>query len=355
MRGQQRRTEGFNLAFLDIMACGLGAIILVFMLVKYQTDQPADELNTLQSELAEQQRENEAIESANEALAAQLALLERDLQQRLQRAAQSDAAAEKSAEEVLALAREIARLQREKSAHEQRISAQEKPPVPAEKPQEDHLLGLRVSGSRILILLDNSASMAEERLVDIIKIKASDTATKQSAPKWRRTLAVVDWILERLPEGSEYMVIQYNATANFLPDKKWMRNGDASARTAVEQALAALYPQGATNLHAALALIRDGGISPTDIYVITDSLPTQGPLSALKKLRACGVGKKNNVSGECRRELFYSAVQSFARSNSATVNAVLLPIEGDPDAAYSYWLWAASTTGTMISPAGSWP
>ncbi|RLA22020.1 MAG: VWA domain-containing protein, partial [Gammaproteobacteria bacterium] len=34
----RRKTEGFNLAFLDIMSCGLGAIILVFMLVKYNAE-----------------------------------------------------------------------------------------------------------------------------------------------------------------------------------------------------------------------------------------------------------------------------------------------------------------------------
>ncbi|MEO1925140.1 MAG: VWA domain-containing protein, partial [Gammaproteobacteria bacterium] len=35
---QRKKTEGFNLAFLDIMSCGLGAIILVFMLVKHNVN-----------------------------------------------------------------------------------------------------------------------------------------------------------------------------------------------------------------------------------------------------------------------------------------------------------------------------
>ena len=39
---KRRASEGFNLAFLDIMACGLGAIVLVFMLVKKNIDNSGD-------------------------------------------------------------------------------------------------------------------------------------------------------------------------------------------------------------------------------------------------------------------------------------------------------------------------
>ena len=40
---RHRKSEGFNLAFLDIMACGLGAVILVFMLVKHNaSDLPVE-------------------------------------------------------------------------------------------------------------------------------------------------------------------------------------------------------------------------------------------------------------------------------------------------------------------------
>ena len=154
------------------------------------------------------------------------------------------------------------------------------------------------------------------------------------------------------------MVINYNDQADFLLDKKWLSGSDASARSTVFQALENLYPHNATNLHSALELIKTSAVHPTDLYVITDSLPTKGlgNLSALQRFKSCGVvtSKTTTVSGKCRIALFYSAVQSFS-SVSATVNTVLLPIEGDPDAPYAYWLWAATTTGMMVSPAGSWP
>lgn len=356
-RRSQRRPAGFNLAFLDIMACGLGAIILIFMLVKYHSEEPDTELDALHNDLAGVRNEIKTIESTNSALSAQIETLKQKLQQQTKRSLQSGEEAGATVEELIRLTREISALEKKLAQQKQQGEASDDTKSVKEKIREEHLIGLRVSGSRILILLDNSASMADERLVDIVKIKASDTATKKAAPKWRRAIAVAHWILDRVPEDSEYMLVHYNAEADFLPDNKWLSGGNRGARSAVSDALEKLYPRGATNLHAALELIKSSAIRPTDIYVITDSLPTKGlgNLSALTRIKECGVaGGKTTVSGQCRLALFYDAIKSFSRS-SARVNAVLLPIEGDPDAAYAYWLWAATTTGMMISPAGSWP
>ena len=354
----KRRPEGFNLAFLDIMACGLGAIILIFMLVKYHSEQPGTELNALQMELADMQDEIKTIESDNSTLAAQIEQLKQALQRQIKRSAQSDQESGATAEEIISVAKQIARLEQNKIRQQQQLDAGQKTPeATKQKPQEEHLIGLRVAGSRILILLDNSASMAAERLVDIVKIKASNTAAKQSAPKWRRAVSVARWIIERVPENSTYMVINYNEKADFLPGKKWLSGADASAQSTLSQALDELYPQAATNLHSALKLIKTSSIAPTDIYIITDSLPTRGPgtLSAVKRIKGCGVlTGKTTISGKCRLALFYSAVRSFS-GVAATVNTVLLPIEGDPEAAHAYWRWAVATKGVMISPAGSWP
>ena len=352
----QRRPAGFNLAFLDIMACGLGAIILIFMLVKYHTEEPDTETRALETELADIQADIAAIRSNNSALAARIAQLKQQLAERIKRTSRAGEQAGAAVGELIQLTKEIAAL--EQTLARQKQQAETAKPVETEsakdKTHEEHLIGLRVEGARILILLDNSASMADERLVDIVKIKAADTSAKKAAPKWRRTIAVADWIMDRVPEDSEYMIIRYNTKADFLPDKQWRSGGDADARSAVTRALEQLYPREATNLHAALDLIKTSGIRPTDIYVITDSLPTKGPLFTLGRLKACSLRGQTTVSGQCRLALFYATVKSFSQ-NSARVNTVLLPIEGDPDAASAYWLWAAATTGTMISPAPSWP
>jgi hypothetical protein len=48
---RHRRSEGFNLAFLDIMSCGLGAVVLVFMLVKHDAVRSASETEILAEEV----------------------------------------------------------------------------------------------------------------------------------------------------------------------------------------------------------------------------------------------------------------------------------------------------------------
>ena len=60
----RKAEDGFNLAFLDVMACGLGAVILIFILVDFKafTPDPTEEKEKLEQELAaaeqEQQKNN---------------------------------------------------------------------------------------------------------------------------------------------------------------------------------------------------------------------------------------------------------------------------------------------------------
>jgi uncharacterized protein HemX len=63
---QRRDTDGFNLAFLDVMACGLGAVILIFMLIKFnaQTPEPVEEAQRLKAELAQLLSEQEQTQSS---------------------------------------------------------------------------------------------------------------------------------------------------------------------------------------------------------------------------------------------------------------------------------------------------
>ena len=81
--------------------------------------------------------------------------------------------------------------------------------------EEDDLLGLAVEGRRIAILIDRSASMTDERLIDIIDRKVRSDADKRRGVKWRRTLPTVRWLLHRLPAGSEVAVVAFNDEATY--------------------------------------------------------------------------------------------------------------------------------------------
>ena len=70
----RKAEDGFNLAFLDVMACGLGAVILIFILVDFKafTPTPTEEKEKLEQELAaaeqEQRRGQPAHQSARHRL-----------------------------------------------------------------------------------------------------------------------------------------------------------------------------------------------------------------------------------------------------------------------------------------------
>ena len=87
------------------------------------------------------------------------------------------------------------------------------------------------------------------------------------------------------------------------------------------------------------------GVTPIDnVFLITDGLPTLG-------LRAPS-GRK--VSGERRNELFSEAIRQLPQP-APPINVVLLPMEGDPMAAWAYWSVAMYTRGSFLTPAYDWP
>lgn len=99
---RRKRTEDFNLAFLDIMACGLGAVILVFMLVKQNLDAAPSEIDRLKADIAKlEQAQIDATGTLGE-VRANLATQSSRLQQKSQEldAQQSALASQQSAAEA---------------------------------------------------------------------------------------------------------------------------------------------------------------------------------------------------------------------------------------------------------------
>ena len=105
-------------------------------------------------------------------------------------------------------------------------------------------------------------------------------------------------------------------------------------------------------------------MNPTDIYLITDGLPTLGGENKSDKIfnklrnKLNGCGSVNIpsglVSGDCRRMLFISAINNFQRKSNSVINVILLPLEGDPESAPLYQKWTSQQGGTFLSPTGNW-
>ncbi len=358
----RKKSEGFNLAFLDIMACGLGAVILVFMLVKHQitvappTPKPEpDTMSESASDIQQLQSRADALRQTLQQLnsqyqdelaeVTQLRQRVTDLQRTL---AQRDADLASGQRALENIKQDIARI---------RVPARQDDLLSSpQRRQEDYLLGLRVEGQKIALLIDSSASMSAERLIDIIKIKTHSVRQKRQAQKWQRTLRTVRWLLARLPRDSQVAVTTFADNAKSLSEPAWLRASDQNALKQVLARLQTLSPEGSTNLQRGLKLV--AGLQPSDLYLITDGLPTSGDsryagLNPFSKCRSL-LGRAATISGECRVKLFRHTLSESAPKQTR-VNIILLPIEGDPEAASEYWRWSSSTGGLLIHPARGWP
>lgn len=336
------------------MSCGLGAVILVFMLVKHNVNDSSIELDNLKHDIKSLEArkkeslqtlkniENQLIEDAMQEAAAK-----KNLQQQ-----QSILA--KTSSDLAVTTKEIETLKSEIKG----IKVLEKSDLVASEHinEENYLLGLKVQGQKIALLVDSSASMTNEKLIDIIKTKSSSDKDKQQAKKWVRTKKVVEWLLARLPQNSDVIVVAFSEKAKVLGKQGWMKANDPASVPAILSDLNALTPEGATNLHHGLQTVNK--FSPSNLYIITDGLPTKGESNykSLNPFSSCSslLGNSNIISGACRVKLFKQTVTESAQKD-VQVDVVLLPLEGDPDAINQYWYWTAATGGLVISPANNWP
>ncbi|MDD9886973.1 MAG: VWA domain-containing protein [Gammaproteobacteria bacterium] len=351
---RRRKTEGFNLAFLDVMSCGLGAVILIFLIVKHNVDKGSVEADIVLAELETLERQERQLQEQVREIGERGAgerELGAELKEKLRGIEQTIAAL---GEQMAAQKRKNAEL---RSAMEKDAVRKAADVVPDESVGEErYLTGLEVEGRRVAILVDYSASMTDEKLVDIVVRKTGSDANKKNGPKWRRTKKAVRWLLNRLPEKSEVAVIVFNGAARTLGAAAWNNSQDRAALGALFGEIEKLVPSGATNLQAGLNELRKLRPRATNIYLITDGLPTKGVTrpSFLSSCRSI-FGKSSNISGECRAKLFRAALQSSPPTGGEKVNVILFPLEGDPAAAPNFWNWAAVTGGLMLTPAAGWP
>lgn len=335
------------------MSCGLGAVVLVFMLVKHHVNDPTHEKDLLTQEVqqlktqqASLQHTLEQLRNISQSETEKSAQLKSKLTQLKQSLSQKELSLAQKKDQLAALKHDIS----------SRPVAQKEDLIEDDQGgEENYLMGLKVEGKRIVVLIDSSASMTDESLLDIIKRKNSSDQLKKKGPKWLRTKKTARWILARIPKTSQLSVLTFNHAVKPLGKSGWTANSTATLQS-LYQDLDAVIPTGATNLQKALQAVSQ--LKATDLYLITDGLPTAGEsrYTSLNPFSGCSslLGRSNTISGECRVKLFRQTIQDVNLSGT-TANVILLPIEGDPDAANEYWSWTASTGGLIISPAANWP
>jgi cell division protein FtsB len=360
---RKRRASTFNLSFLDVMSCGFGAVVLVFLIIDHAIIVESEELNAdLLSEA--NLLEEEILEGKEGLVRLRNTLSDVDyeiveaqgLATRISEEIEQFQAQIKSLEQegftdrsdIETLKAEIQQLEDEvkklKAASEDTGGANARTYLGEGNRQ--YLTGLNLGGRNIMILLDSSASMLAEELVNIIRLRNMREPVRRQAIKWRRAVDTVDWLTAQLPVNSQYQVYAFNTQANPVlkgTEGSWLDVGDQEQLDSVVTALNELVPTGGTSLETAFQTAIEMTPMPDNIFLITDGLPTQGATAP----------KGNTIDGRQRMRLFERAIGLLP--TSIPVNVILAPMEGDPMAASAFWQLAQMTSGSFLSPAEDWP
>lgn len=343
------------------MSCGLGAVAMIFLLVKHNVDKteiPTEQVNY------DLEKKLETLTSQKKKLNIEKLNLEKNLKTQIQ----ENQILVQNIMDYQGIEKNI--LSRLKEQRENQISIEKSiTNINISKKQDnifleglgetDYLIGLKIEGEKIAIILDTSSSMTDEKLIDIISRKNTSEKNIKNGPKWQRTLRVVQWILARVPKETEYMVIQYAEKANILNGNNWKNNSPKNLQNSFQEVVK-IIPNGATNLSSALEVVKSLNGKPDSIYIITDGLPTKGRknYSNLSIFSNCSSisSSSQKINGKCRERLFNKTVADFKSfSKGLTINVILFPLEGDPSAAPNYWYWTANSGGVTIVPASDWP
>ena len=362
---KRRAITPFNLSFLDIMFCGFGAVVLLVLIL--------DSHSVQEREQRHQDLRAEVLRIERQVLEAErkLASARNDLEQTEQAVETTRGRSERVVSRLSQRSSELARYENETlalTAHVNRLKADLKDldrenerlgaEIEASQDQgtkvrrfagegdRQYLTGLKMGGKRILILVDSSASMLDETLVNIIRVRNMDEAVQRRAAKWQRTLASAEWLAANLPSTSRFQIYGFNTRAEALvsgSDGNWLAVNDSAS---LDQAIAALrqrLPQGGTSLYQAFAAAANLQPKPDNIFLITDGLPTQGR----------GKPTRDTVSARQRLAHFRSALEQLPKG--VPVNTILLPMEGDAHAAAAFWQLAVNSRGALITPSRDWP
>ena len=354
------------MSFLDVMSCGLGAVVLLYTIVSAQSGlaliKESQDLNAeatrleqqvlegykhlaeLQNALATTDEEKVRAEGLARQVIEKLAVTREELSRYEFDTLARRESLERLKADLQSLEEDTRRLQ----AAAERVETGTQVRSVSGDGDRQYLTGLKVGGKRVLILLDASASMLDETLVNIIRLRNMSADRKLRSAKWQQAIGTVDWLSAQLPAESQFQLYAFNTEPWTLVEGsngRWVDAKDSQAMAGALKRVRQTVPTGGTSLVNAFAVIARMSPAPDNVILVTDGLPTQDDKPpALKKL----------VDSGDREDFMQKAVRSLGRQ-PPPINVVLLPMEGDPAAPTWFWRLAQSTGGAFLSPAGDWP
>ena len=365
MARKRRPFEVFSMSFLDCMSCGFGAVILFFMIINAQVketteDDPTDlmaETRMLEVEVLEGRKNLvlakntiEELESERDTAEGRIAEVVALIEELRAELAEYDQETLAEIERVEQLQTDIKNLEEEVKRLLAMAEAEE---AEGNRLREfkgegdrQYLTGLKLGGERTLILVDRSASMLDDTIVNIIRRRNMPVDDKLRAVKWRQAVASVDWLTAQFAPGSEFQIYMYNTTAEPVIEGSegvWLKADDATQLDEAVRVLRRTAPEGGTNLKAAMEVVTSLNPWPDNVILLADGLPTMDEPTT----------NKRTVSGRDRVRYFSNAVRELP--SGVPINVFLYPLEGDYEAPFLYWLLSYRQGGSFISVSKDWP
>jgi regulator of replication initiation timing len=363
---RRRKFDIFSMSFLDTICCAFGALVLLYMILN------AAGSRVFQKDTMELRAEVDKLEEEVLQGYADLVALRNSLKTTETEAVQTEGLSDRVLTETERLKEQLAdadkttvsrreaieRLKSDlKQLEEDRKRLQAGSPSPGKTGNRvkgflgtgdrQYLSGLKLGGERIVILVDASASMLDETVVNVIRLRNMPESRRLMSEKWRRTVATVDWLTAQIPARSKFQVIAFNVKAwPVVPGStgRWIDGNDAQALNDVVTHLRRTVPSDGTSLENAFALMNTLTPAPDNVFIVTDGLPTQG---------ATPPAVKKTIDGDGRLKLFERALGKYP--NRVPANVILMPMEGDPAAPGAFWALARRTNGSFLMPAKDWP
>ena len=348
------------------MACGLGATILFLMIISAQVRVKADLANDdLRAEATK--IEQEVLDARKNLLRLRTETTERDTRasgaageiERLQKLIEElRAAADEQDNDSLAKKESVEQLRADvQRLQEGARRLAEATPQPGTGQRirsfvgtgnRQYLTGMRMGGQRVLILVDSSASMLGRTYANVVRYRAMPDDRKVRAPKWRQTVDTVEWLTTQLQPGARFQIYTFNeqAATHGGRFRRQLDHGQRGQR------------------------LRPGPGRPAQGGAGEGHEPDQGlPGGAGDEARAGqhlpDHRRPAHPGRHARRPSPSRSGPTGARTSCARpcaelpanvpVNVILLPMEGDPEAAIRFWDLAMRTRGSFLAPAKDWP
>ena len=329
------------------MACGLGAVALMFVFIKESTFSPLNTDFSLEI--------NEITEIINQ-LDADITNKSNKLTVVMEEISKSKKLAIQTLTKVNIVNESIKDISSKNIKLTAALTQLESKSETKYRPiKREYISGCNVTGNKIIFLLDTSMSMLSKEVIDIISLSLQSDKVKNNSSKWITGKNTIRWLIDNTPETSKILIAGFNTKVSYdVAPGEWTRINE---RTSIEKQLINLFsnpPDKGTNLQNTIKGLSEWE-DVNSIYLITDSLPTQ---SNRKRNDPTKSRCFNNdyTSGTCRIKFFQQFAEELEKlSSNVKLNTILLPMNGDPDAPYYFSDLSTSTGGCFMTPSKNWP